>query len=274
MSVNFRGVVPALEGPLDSFAQIEWIKELNQTTWLFAIVETAHLLSMVILGGAVLVLNLRLLGAILKDVPARTVEAATRPWLLAGIIGTISTGIYMGVATIVTLLPNGAFFVKMIALIAAILMSVAVSKQVREGERKEGGDRHPLGLAIASGALWLVGLVLFSATTELASGSLIVAFAGFVLFAASLARYRGAYLASLGAVVVLAVLLSLRLDAGSTALPGLAAIVLALGVAIAAGWFETRARTGPVLGRLQVAALSSSMAWITVAAAGRWIGFS
>lgn len=272
MSVNFRDALPTLQAPLDSFAQIGWIKDLNQTTWLFAIVETAHLLSMVILGGAVLVLNLRLLGAILKDVPASTVEAATRPWLRIGIVGTIATGIYMGVATIVTLLPSGAFFVKMIALVAAILLSIAVSRQVRENAGTDGPQ--PLGLAIAAGTLWLVALVLFTATSELSSGSLIVAFAGFVLFAASLARYRAAYLAALGGVVVLAVLLSLEFAPEGSALPGLVAVVLALGAAIAAGWFENRSNTAPVLGRIQVAALSSSLAWITVAAAGRWIGFS
>ncbi|MES2302374.1 MAG: DUF6644 family protein, partial [Pseudomonadota bacterium] len=201
MSVNFRDALPTLQAPLDSFAQIEWIKELNQTTWLFAIVETAHLLSMVILGGAVLVLNLRLLGAILKDVPAATVEAATRPWLRIGIVGTIATGVYMAVATVVTLLPNGAFFVKMIALLAAILLSVAVSRQVRENAPTNGPK--PLVLAIAAGVLWLVALVLFTATSDLSSGSLIVAFAGFALFAATLARYRAASLAALGGAVAL-----------------------------------------------------------------------
>lgn len=272
MSANFRDALPALQTPLDNFAQIEWIKELNQTTWLFAIVETAHLLSMVILGGAVLVLNLRLLGAILKDVPATTVEAATRPWLRIGIVGTIATGLYMGVATIVTLLPNGAFFVKMIALIAAILLSLAVSRQVR-GSSSENGPK-PLVLAVAAGTLWLVALVLFSATSALASGSLIVAFAGFVLFAASLARYRVVYLAALAGAVALAVLIALQFAPEGSALPGVVAVTLALAAAAAAGWFENRSKSVPVLGRIQVAALSSSLAWITVAAAGRWIGFS
>lgn len=272
MSANFRDALPALQRPLDSLAQVGWVKELNETTWLFAIVETAHLLSMVILGGAVLVLNLRLLGAILRDVPATSVEAGTRPWLLAGIVGTISTGIYMGVATIVTLLPSDAFFVKMIALLAASLLTLAVSRHVREDAAGKGA--RPVGLAVVAGALWLVGLMLFAGTTELSSGSLIVAFAGFVLFAATLARYRGVYLTALGAVVLIAVLLSLRIPAGSSILPGVVAVVLALGVAVAAGLFESRIRAAPVLAPLQVAALSSSLAWITVAAAGRWIGFS
>ncbi|MES2302373.1 MAG: hypothetical protein V4521_09945, partial [Pseudomonadota bacterium] len=59
-----------------------------------------------------------------------------------------------------------------------------------------------------------------------------------------------------------------------SALPGLVAVVLALSAAVAAGWFENKGNSTPVLGRIQVAALSSSLAWITVAAAGRWIGFS
>ncbi|MES2303145.1 MAG: DUF6644 family protein [Pseudomonadota bacterium] len=272
MSVNFHDALPALQVPLDHLAQAEMIKGLNQTTWLFAIIETAHLLSMVILGGAVLVLNLKLLGAILRDVPATTVEAATRPWFKIGIVGTIATGIYMGVATIVTLLPSGAFFVKMIALVAAILFSVAVSRQVRASDVAE--KQSPLALAFAAGALWLVGLVLFAATTALSPGSLIVAFAGFALFAATLAKYRGAYLAGLGAVIVIAALLALEYAAQGSALPGLVAVALGLGVAGTAGWLEARKANEPLLGGLQVAALSSSLAWITVAAAGRWIGFS
>jgi hypothetical protein len=272
MSANFRDALPGIVAPLGELAKIDWIRELNQTTWLFAIVETAHLLSMVVLGGAVLVLNLRLLGAILKDVPARTVEAATRPWLRAGIVGTIATGLYMGIATIVTLLPSSAFFVKMIALVAAILLSIAVSRQVQT----EGGTTgsRSLPLALAAGALWLAGLFLFAATTKLSSGSLIVAFAGFVLFAATLVQYRRIYLTAIGVVLLVAVLLSLKVFADGSVLPGVVAVALALALAAGAGWLETRKTKAFIIGRLQASALSSSLAWITVAAAGRWIGFS
>jgi len=98
MSINFRDAVPAIVDPLERAAQADWVRSLNETAWLFAMVETAHLLFLVVLGGAVAVLNLRLLGAVLRDVPEREVEAATRPWFLAGVIGTVATGIYMGVA--------------------------------------------------------------------------------------------------------------------------------------------------------------------------------
>lgn len=272
VSVNFHDLLPVLQGPLDRLGQIEWIKELNQTTWLFAIVETVHLLSMVVLGGAVLVLNLRLLDAILTDVPKATVERATRPWLRAGIIGTIGTGIYMGVATVVTLLPSAAFFVKMVALIAAILLSTAVSRQVRAGETNHNGNA--VRLAVAAIALWLVGLVLFALTTALSSGAFLVALAGFALFAAFLARYRVVYIGSLVAIIALTVAISLNSSTEAGNLPGVLAISLGLAVALVAGLFEVRRENGKQLGAGQLAALSSSLAWITVAAAGGWIGFS
>lgn len=267
-TINFRDLLPALQGPLDALAQVEFIRHLNQTTWLFAIVETFHILSMVALGGAVIVLNLRLLGGVLGDVPAASVERATRPWLIGGAIGTVLTGFYMGLATVVTLLPNGAFFVKMIALVAAILLSLAVSRQVRSGADESAPP--PVLLAGSAIALWLAALALFALTSVLSSGALLVALAGFALFAVVLGEYRRAYLGLLALVAALAVSLSLT----GSASPGLVAFVLALGGAALTGTLEARHGTAPFLAGPRIAAFSSSLAWVTVAAAGRWIGFS
>jgi hypothetical protein len=218
MSINFRDAVPAIVDPLERAAQADWVRSLNETAWLFAMVETAHLLFLVVLGGAVAVLNLRLLGAVLRDVPEREVEAATRPWFLAGVIGTVATGIYMGVATIVTLLPSGAFFVKMVALIAAIGLSHATARRVRHGVESARRLDPLAGLALV---LWLGAFALFATTTGLGAG------------------------------------------AGLTVLAGLAIVIA---VALTGG------TAGLTAGRL--GALSSLLAWMTVAAAGRWIGFS
>jgi hypothetical protein len=270
MTANFRDLIPVLQGPLDALAQVELIKHLNQTTWLFAIVETFHLLSMVVLGGAVLVLNLRLLDAVLRDVPVTVVERATRPWLIGGIAGTILTGLYMALATIVTLLPNGAFFVKMIALVAASLLSLAVSRQVRTGD----DTPPPLKLAAAAFVLWLAALTLFAATSVLSSGAMLVGLAGFVLFAAFLAEYRRAYLGLLALVAALAVTLVFMGDAAQGAGPGVVAMVLGLGAAVLTGTLEARHRGAALLAAPRLAAYSSLLSWVTVAAAGRWIGFS
>ncbi|MFO6448338.1 DUF6644 family protein [Erythrobacter sp. NE805] len=272
MSLGLVTLLPGLEAPLRALAEAPWVQQLNHTQWLFAIVETTHLLAIAVLGGAVLILNLRLLGAVLTDVPGRTVEAATRPWLWAGTIGALATGTFMGLATLSNLITSGAFVVKMIALVAAIALSLAVSREVRQADA--GDPRPPFALALAAGGLWLAALILFASTAALASGALLVALAGFALFAAGLTRYRVAYLAVLGVLLAGALAASLLTGGEAGPAPGLAAILLALAAAVGFGRFEARARAGAVFGRLQVAALSSSLAWITVAAAGRWIGFS
>lgn len=269
MSVNFRDLLPAAQAPIEAIGQIEWVRDLNQTAWLFAIIETSHLLFLVILGGAVFVLNLRLLGAILPGVPVQEVERASRPWLRTGIIGTVVTGTYMAIATAVTLLPNRAFFVKMVALVAAIALSSALSRQVREGH--DGASYRPTPLAIAAIAVWLAALALFAGTTGLSSGSLLVALAGLGLFAAILVTYRGLYFAALLVAAVLGLVVALG---SSDSRAGLAVLGLAFLVALVAGVIESRRSATPLLSAERIGALSSTLAWVTVAAAGRWIGFS
>ncbi|MBC2665450.1 hypothetical protein H7F51_07945 [Novosphingobium flavum] len=225
MSISINSLIPAVQAPLERFGQTEWVRELNQTAWLFALVETIHLISLVVLGGAVLVLNLRLLGLVLGDVPEQVIERNTRPWLRAGVIGTIVTGTYMAVATVVTLLPNAAFLVKMVALVAAILLSTAVARRLRLGQSDNpAGSRLLAGSAVA---LWLAALILFAATRTIAAGALLVGLAGLALLLAGIA---------------------VRRDGGN--------------------W------TALLRSPQRLGAFSSTLAWVTVAAAGRWIGFS
>ncbi|MGC1270109.1 MAG: DUF6644 family protein, partial [Croceibacterium sp.] len=78
---NLNNLAPVFAQAFDRLAQVPALKGLNESLWLFSLIETFHLLSMAVLGGAVLVLNLRLLGITLQQVPSTDVERATRPWL-------------------------------------------------------------------------------------------------------------------------------------------------------------------------------------------------
>jgi len=271
MSVSFLDMFPAIQQPMVEIGQIGWVKYINQTVWIFAIVETAHLLFLTVLGGAAFVLNLRLLDAILRDVPAAVVEKAVRPWLNAGIIGTLLTGIFMSIATAVTLLPNHAFFVKILAFVAAILLSSAQSRQIRSGSNALTGESKLLA-GIAFG-LWIGALLLFAGTRGLASGSVLVALAGFGLFGAFVARYRRAYLIGLAVIVLAGIALALGGNAGGT-LGSLAPLLAALVLVVAIGRLEVRGSAFQVFSPGRICAFSTALAWVTVAAAGRWIGFS
>ncbi len=112
------------------------LQELNKTLWLFSLVEISHLLFLVLVGGATLVLALRTLGATLGDVAVARVESLTRPWLRVGTVGGISSGIFMSIATALTLVANASFFVKILALGAAVLFGFALSGRLRGGESR------------------------------------------------------------------------------------------------------------------------------------------
>ena len=242
-----------------------------------SILETLHLLSLAVLGGAVFALNLRLLGVALQNVPARDVERATRPWLWGGIVGTIVTGGGMALATAGSLLGNAAFFVKMIALVAAILFSLAVSQLVRH----EPAGRKALSATLATIALtlWAASLLLFASTSGIRAGALLVALAGFGLFAAFARHHRKLYAIAVTAIVGAGLLLA-ELWPGAQEDPAVAQTIYfatvgaALIVAVGVGLSEIRARSEPIPGLHRLPAFASTLAWITAAAAGRWIGFS
>ena len=75
-------------------------------------------------------------------------------------------------------------------------------------------------------------------------------------------------------VAALAVALLFMGDAAQGVAPGVVVVALSLGAAVLTGALEARHRGAALLAAPRLAAYSSLLSWVTVAAAGRWIGFS
>jgi hypothetical protein len=277
VSASIKDWLPGLASEVEALAQQPAIVAFNHSLWIFSFIETVHLLAMAALGGAVLVLNLRLLGVVLTGNPPQQVERATRPFLLAGVVGTVATGLVMMLATAISSLPSTAFAVKMISLLAAIALSVVVSRQSRYEDADPGAVMRLLALGAAG--LWLAALVLFASTRNLGAGSLLVVSIGLLLLATLLPGRRTIYLA-VAAPVLLAGLGSTFLLPTTEEGDALAVYLSVATVAVAAAWALFNAlrygigNVGQRFSLLQLAAFASILSWITVAAAGRWIGFS
>ena len=63
---------------------------IKDSVWLFPAIEAVHLLALALLGGALLIVDLRLLGVGLTDQPAAAVERSARPWLIQAVIVLLS----------------------------------------------------------------------------------------------------------------------------------------------------------------------------------------
>lgn len=122
---------------------------IRDSLWLFPAIEAVHLLALATLGGAALMLDLRLLGVGLRTLSPSTVERNIRPWLWGALGALVLTGVLLAVSEAVKLYGKPAFWLKMSTLAVVLLFTVLV--------------RNPLARRDVSGAgAVLVGLVSIS----------------------------------------------------------------------------------------------------------------
>lgn len=95
---------------------------IRESTWLFPAIESTHLLALALLGGSILIMALSILGWGLKTPVAELYKSAHR-YLNAAVIVLLITGVLLGVSEPVKLYGRQAFWVKMISLALALLLT-------------------------------------------------------------------------------------------------------------------------------------------------------
>ena len=100
-----------------------WIKE---ATWIFAIMETIHIMGLSVLLGTTLVVDLRLLGFGLRRTSPSQVAHELEPWLWGTLIVVVGTGTCLFLSEAVRLAVSSPFFYKMIFFTIAILVHFTI----------------------------------------------------------------------------------------------------------------------------------------------------
>ena len=106
---------------------------IRESTWLFPAIESTHLLALAMLGGSILIMSFSILGWGLKTPVADLYKSAHR-YLNAAVIVLLITGVLLGISEPVKLYGRQAFWVKMISLASALLVTYFVfNPLVRRG---------------------------------------------------------------------------------------------------------------------------------------------
>ena len=127
---------------------------IRTSTWAFAVIESIHLLGLAAIGGAVLVLDLRLLGMGLRKQAVRDLARDVHPWLVASLAVMLTTGAALFMSESIKCYYSTPFRVKMVALALAILFTFTIRRRV---SMAEPGAIRPLNqriVAMVSLALW------------------------------------------------------------------------------------------------------------------------
>ena len=119
------------------------------TVWIIPVIQSIHLCGLALLGGSVLMVDLRVLGLGLKEQSVASVEANTRPWLLISLGALFLSGVPMFWVGMEDLIYSQIFWIKMSALIAAILFTIFFRNPYARR------NRHSKWTAIVSLSLWL-----------------------------------------------------------------------------------------------------------------------
>jgi hypothetical protein len=118
------------------FEFFQWIQfspplvAMRSSTWLFPVVASIHLMGFTVIGGAVLVGDLRLLGFGLSRHPAALVARDAERWLIVGLLVMVPTGLlqFMCFATKYYFLKF--FWVKMASFFLVLVFTFSVRRHI------------------------------------------------------------------------------------------------------------------------------------------------
>jgi hypothetical protein len=148
------------EWPVSLLEFFEWCEAsaigeaIRSSPWLFPVIESIHLLGLAMLGGALLVLDLRLLNLALRLQPVTQLAKDTQPWVVGSLVVMISTGIPLFLSESIKCYYSPAFWVKMTALPLAILFTFTVRRKIATADETRVRPALYKLVALVSLSLW------------------------------------------------------------------------------------------------------------------------
>jgi len=127
---------------------------MRGSPWLFPVIATIHLMGLAVIGGAVLLVDLRLLGLGLRQQPVRELAQDAERWLFRGLVVMISTGILLFMCFATKYYYLTFFWVKMAALLLVVVLTVSVRRRVAMADEAGMNPVWSKAVALVSLSLW------------------------------------------------------------------------------------------------------------------------
>jgi len=103
---------------------------IRESIWLFPVIEAFHLIGLGLTVGAVLMVDLRLLGVGLRKQPVAELAAAVEPWLLGSLTLMVTSGTLLFLSEAVKCYYSFPFWVKMTSLVLVLLFTFTLRRRV------------------------------------------------------------------------------------------------------------------------------------------------
>jgi hypothetical protein len=129
-------------------------KMIRNSQYAFPIVEFFHLAALAIIGGAILVVDLRLLGLGLKKTSVAQLAKDTQPWVTGSLIVMLLSGIALYSSEATKCYQSPAFWIKMIALALAMMFTYTIRRRTAAADEQGISPIANKSVGVVSLALW------------------------------------------------------------------------------------------------------------------------
>ena len=127
---------------------------IRDSLWLFPFIEAFHLMALAVIGGAVLLVDFRLLGLGLKRQPLTVLAQDAQPWLIGSLLVMIASGVPLFLAESIKCYYSFAFWTKMTALALAIIFTFTIRRRVTLADEARVGPLWSRVVGLTSILLW------------------------------------------------------------------------------------------------------------------------
>ncbi len=127
---------------------------IRSSSWLFPVIESFHLLGLAVIGGAVLVVDLRLFGFALRRQPVAQLAADAQRWLIGSLMVMLPSGVLLFTSEAIKCYYNEAFWFKMTSLFLAIVFTFTVHRKVAMADEARIRPLWSKLVALTSVTLW------------------------------------------------------------------------------------------------------------------------
>ena len=145
--------------PFFSWANDTWVAHwIANSTWIFPALEGVHIVALALLFGAVIFVDLQMLGIIRSDTPVWRLEESLRPWIFSSLVVILVTGALLFASEATKLYNSAPFRIKVVMLLLALVFHFTIHRKATQTDIPAGLKWERLAAAVSL-MLWIsVGL--------------------------------------------------------------------------------------------------------------------
>ena len=151
------------------FRRWQWLADtpfstgIRESTYIYPVIESVHVLSLCVFVGLLLLWDLRLLGITLRRIAVSEVWARLIPWITLGAVLMVISGVFLFASDPVRFYGNIFFRIKAVGLFLALLNALAfhfgIERRLVDWDTSAITPRAARFAGVASIALWAVIVV-------------------------------------------------------------------------------------------------------------------